>query len=85
MFSLDGYLVSYKVPVHKCPNGKYRIGSGGCNFTSKEKAEVAYRAYLAKKNTSKNEIERIKKEIDVELNDLEETKEYLKKLRSKVW
>ncbi len=42
------------MPVHKCPNGKYRIGSGGCNFDSKEKAEVAYRAYLAKKHSTKD-------------------------------
>ena len=35
------------MPVRKCPNGKYRIGSGPCVFTSKAKAERAYRAYLA--------------------------------------
>lgn len=38
------------MPVHKCPNGKYRIGSGDCVFESKEKAERAYKAYLAKKH-----------------------------------
>jgi hypothetical protein len=38
------------MPVHKCPNGKYRIGSGKCMYDSKEKAEKAYRAYKAKKH-----------------------------------
>jgi len=38
------------LPVIKCPNGKYRIGKGRCVFTSKEKAEAAYQAYLAKKH-----------------------------------
>jgi len=37
------------VPVKKCANGKYRIGSGPCVYTSKAKADKAYRAYLAKK------------------------------------
>lgn len=36
------------MPVRRCPNGKYRIGSGPCMYTSKEKADRAYRAYLAK-------------------------------------
>lgn len=38
------------MPVYKCPNGKYRIGSGPCVFTSEEKAEKAYAAYKAKKH-----------------------------------
>lgn len=38
------------MPVNKCSNGKYRIGSGPCMYTSKAKAEKAYKAYLAKKN-----------------------------------
>lgn len=37
------------MPIKECPNGKYRIGSGPCVFTSHEKAEKAYKAYLAKK------------------------------------
>ena len=37
------------MPVKKCANGKYRIGSGPCVYTSKAKADKAYRAYLAKK------------------------------------
>ena len=70
------------MPVHKCPNGKYRIGSGGCNFDSKAKAEAAYKAYLAKKHSSKNEIESIKEEINAELKDIEEMKKDFKTLRS---
>lgn len=41
------------MPVAKCPNGKWRIGSGRCMYTSKAKAEAAYRAYLAKKGKKK--------------------------------
>lgn len=42
------------MPVHKCPNGKWRIGSGKCQYDSKEKAERAYRAYLAQKHSDKS-------------------------------
>lgn len=35
------------MPVTKCSNGKWRIGSGPCIYTSKEKADRAYVAYLA--------------------------------------
>lgn len=38
------------MPIHKCSNGKYRIGEGDCVFESKEKAERAYHAYLAQKH-----------------------------------
>jgi len=70
------------MPIHKCPNGKYRIGSGGCNFDSKEKAEMAYKAYLAKKHSkdSKGEeivistnlqsLDSIQKDIDKEIDRL---------------
>lgn len=37
------------MPVRKCDNGKFRIGDGPCMYTSKAKAERAYRAYLARK------------------------------------
>lgn len=37
------------MPVHKCANGKYRIGSGPCVYGSKAAADRAYRAYRAKK------------------------------------
>jgi len=35
------------MPVHKCPNGKFKIGSGKCMYDSKEKAEKAYKGYMA--------------------------------------
>ena len=35
------------MPVHKCSNGKFRIGSGPCMYRSQGKAEKAYRGYLA--------------------------------------
>lgn len=41
------------MPVIQCSNGKYRIGKGPCMYKSLEKAEKAYKAYLAKKH-SKN-------------------------------
>jgi len=34
------------MPVTRCPNGKWRIGSGKCMYPSKEAAERAYRGYL---------------------------------------
>lgn len=37
------------MPVTKCSNGKWKIGSGKCMYTSKAKANKAYKAYLAKK------------------------------------
>lgn len=39
------------MPVTKCPNGKYKIGTGPCIYTSKDKADRAYVAYLAQSNT----------------------------------
>jgi len=35
------------MPIYKCSNGKWRIGTGGCVFETKEKAEKAYQAILA--------------------------------------
>ena len=52
------------MPVHKCPNGKYRIGSGKCMYDSKEKAEKAYRAYRAKKHSNE------KKEILMQMHKI---------------
>jgi len=37
------------MPVIKCSNGKYRIGSGECIYDSKEKANRAYMGYLGSK------------------------------------
>ena len=58
------------MPVHKCSNGKYRIGTGGCIYGSKATAERAYKGYLAHKhmnevNEIKNEIMKRKKELEV--------------------
>ena len=39
------------MPVIKCPNGRYRIGKGKCIYKTKEAAEKAYKAYLAKKHS----------------------------------
>ena len=35
------------MPVLKCPDGKYRIGSGKCMYSTKAKAIKAYAAYRA--------------------------------------
>jgi len=42
------------MPVKKCSNGKYRIGSGPCIYKSKKSADKAYRAYLAKNPSKSN-------------------------------
>lgn len=41
------------MPCIKCPNGKYRLGSGSCMYTSKAACERAYVAYRAKKHSKK--------------------------------
>lgn len=38
------------MPVERCDNGKYRIGSGECMYTSRSSAQRAYVAYLAGKS-----------------------------------
>ncbi len=38
------------MPVLKCQNGKYRIGSGKCIYPSKAVADRAYKGYLASKS-----------------------------------
>ena len=35
------------MPVLKCSNGKYRIGTGDCMYKTKAAADKAYAAYLA--------------------------------------
>lgn len=40
------------MPVRKCANGKYRIGSGPCKYRTKAAAQRAYRAYLARRHDS---------------------------------
>lgn len=44
----------WQMPVHKCSNGKWRIGRGPCMFTTKERADRAYAAYLAIKADTLN-------------------------------
>ena len=41
------------MPIRKCANGKYRIGSGPCIYKTKAAAERAYGAYRAKKHSPK--------------------------------
>jgi len=40
------------LPVFKCSNGKWRIGTGPCIYKSKAAAERAYRAYQTKKHNA---------------------------------
>lgn len=49
------------MPVRRCSNQKYRIGSGKCIYTSKEKAEKAYGGYRPAKH--------IDEEPEYEIND----------------
>lgn len=42
------------MPVYKCPNGKYRIGSGKCIYDTKEKATEVWQAIIAEGNYSAN-------------------------------
>ena len=43
------------MPVRKCGNGKYRIGSGPCVYTTRDNADEAYRAYLADINSEEDD------------------------------
>ena len=54
------------MPVILCPNGKYKIGTGPCMYDSKEKADRAYKAYLAKKHT---ESEGLQEEGFIEIDE----------------
>jgi len=63
------------MPVHKCPNGKFRIGSGKCQYDSKEKAEKAYKGYMASKHME------IKEELISELGDLEKINKKLTEVK----
>lgn len=38
------------MPVRKCSNNKYRIGSGRCMYKTKSSAERAYKGYKASKH-----------------------------------
>jgi hypothetical protein len=41
------------MPIKKCKNKKFRIGSGKCKYKSKSSAKRAYKAYRAKKYSKK--------------------------------
>lgn len=68
------------MPVHKCPNGKFRIGSGKCQYDSKAKAEKAYAGYRASKhiNEAKEEIAKFKSEVQLIKEELERKKQWIK-------
>ena len=58
------------MPVLKCPNGKFRIGTGPCVFDTKEKAQKAYRGYLWKKyGTKASAMEEIDVPSDLSLDE----------------
>lgn len=38
------------MPCVKCSNGKWRLGSGDCRYSSKEACERAYKAYRARQH-----------------------------------
>ena len=44
------------MPVLKCSNGKWRIGSGACIYDTKEKATKAYQAILASGEFAANKV-----------------------------
>lgn len=67
------------MPVHKCPNGKFRIGSGNCIYDSKKKAEKAYKGYLARKH-----MHELKDEIEISLEDLNTMDKKLKKVKKDI-
>ena len=60
------------MPVHKCPNGKYRIGSGKCIYDSKEKAERAYKGYLA--------ADKLNEEASIILNEIKKERERIREM-----
>lgn len=61
------------MPVIKCKNGKYRIGSGDCIYDSKEKAERAYKAYLAKEHSNEVKIEKVLEKIKKAREEIKDT------------
>lgn len=40
------------MPIDLCSNGKWRIGTGPCQYKTKADAKKAYKAYLAQKHTT---------------------------------
>ena len=71
------------MPVTKCSNGKYKIGSGNCMYESKEKAEKAYKGYLAsKREEMKYEIEILSKDLNKIREELDKQKKIVSKYGS---
>lgn len=64
------------MPVSKCPNGKFKIGSGKCMYDSKAKAEKAYKGYMVKKHMNE-----LKDELILELEDLKKIDLELKTIK----
>lgn len=64
------------MPVKKCSNGKFRIGSGPCMYKTKASAERAFAAYKAKEHS----LEEVKEMILEQKKDLEQIR---KKLQEK--
>jgi hypothetical protein len=55
------------MPVRKCSNGKWRIGSGDCIYDTKKSAESAYAGYRASKygeNHTMSDAEYIREMLD---------------------
>lgn len=66
------------MPVRKCSNGKWRVGSGACIYDTKEKAIKVYQAILAQ---GKFEVEKVSLDYDGVLST-DKGKELLKRLIS---
>ena len=67
------------MPVTKCSNGKWKIGSGKCMYDSKEKAEKAYKGYMVKKN-----MHELKYEIKISLEDFLKMNNELEKAKTNI-
>lgn len=67
------------MPVSKCSNGKWKIGSGKCMYDSKEKAEKAYKGYMAHKH-----MHEMKDKIKILLEDLDMMNKKLEKVKKDI-
>lgn len=66
------------MPIRKCSNGKWRVGSGACIYDTKEKALKVYQAILAQ---GKMAVQKVSLDYDGVLST-EKGKELLKRLLS---
>lgn len=70
------------MPVTQCENGKWKVGSGECVYTTRENAVEAYRAYLAEEGENKSENNNAKsknmiytyKSLEMEVKDVDAKK-----------